>query len=726
MPSQMTALDPAPEVVFADPWRLIATEAGRYARGLSSTVQMYEGQRLDRARMTHLGMPDDVEACVKSFAFSVGVSEDILRQALLDLMGGIEGALRRQEEDARRARDDRARPKTSLDPGASGIAMRSRFRIQPDGVWYHEPPDATGITSPPFWLCAELRIVGATRDVHNDNHGHALEFHDRHGHLQRWAMPLELLEDRREYRRVLRRLGLRMNSSKQGMDLLQLYLDLCDAERKMLAVEKTGWHGQIYLLPDAAIGQRDTDEQIVLQGLDMTNEGYRQRGTLEAWQGTIAALCVGNSRLLLAVSMAFAAPLLTPLEIEGGGVHLRGPSSEGKTTAALVAASVWGEPGRVESWRATCNGLEGVAAFHNDNLLLLDELKEIDPREAGGAAYLLANGAGKRRGRPHGGTRPRLTWKVVFLSTGEISLAQHVEAAGQRVHAGQEVRLIDLSAEAGKSHGLFEALHGYANGQTFADEIKKRVQETHGTAGRAFVAWLVQDMPAALARVRELTQSFLEHVPTTATGQVRRVAGKFALIGAAGELATAGGITGWAEGVALTAAAQCFQDWLRQRGGVGNAEEARALSQVRLFFERFGEARFKPWTLGDGDTCERCHGTGRVEYTYRQGVCFDCGGTGKIAATTEPNRPIYDRAGFRRATEDGRTEFYVLPEVFHKEIAKGFEPQWLAQALLAHGLLYRTSDGKPQYPRRLPGMGVKRVYHFKAEIQGEASDDDSH
>ena len=45
--------------------------------------------------------------------------------------------------------------------------------------------------------------------------------------------------------------------------------------------------------------------------------------------------------------------------------------------------------------------------------------------------------------------------------------------------------------------------------------------------------------------------------------------------------------------------------------------------------------------------------------------------------------------------------------------------------LLKHDLLYRTPEGKPQYPRRLPGMGVKRVYHFKAEILGEASGDDS-
>src|SRR5262249_43919799 len=163
-----------------------------------------------------------------------------------------------------------------------------------------------------------------------------------------------------------------------------------------------------------------------------------------------------------------------------------------------------------------------------------------------------------------------------------------------------------------------------------------------------------------------------QHVPDGASGQVYRVAQRFGLIGAAGELATAAGITDWPKGAALTAAARCFNDWLQQRGGVVNAEEVRALSHVRLFFEQYGESRFKPWTLNDGATCERCHGSGKVEYSYRQGVCFDCHGSGKITSETEPNRPIYQRAGFRRVTDDGRTEFYVLPEVFRHEIAKGF------------------------------------------------------
>jgi len=62
---------------------------------------------------------------------------------------------------------------------------------------------------------------------------------------------------------------------------------------------------------------------------------------------------------------------------EGGGLHLLGRSSTGKTTALRLAASVWGRgetPGFVRAWRATTNGLEGAAAGATDTVLILHEL----------------------------------------------------------------------------------------------------------------------------------------------------------------------------------------------------------------------------------------------------------------------------------------------------------------------------------------------------------------
>jgi putative DNA primase/helicase len=88
------------------------------------------------------------------------------------------------------------------------------------------------------------------------------------------------------------------------------------------------------------------------------------------WKASVSARCVGNSRLVLAVATAFAAPLLRLVGAQGGGWHFVGASSSGKTTAIEIAASVLGFPsasgttrGYVRSWDATKNGLAIMAAM---------------------------------------------------------------------------------------------------------------------------------------------------------------------------------------------------------------------------------------------------------------------------------------------------------------------------------------------------------------------------
>ncbi|RBI70612.1 hypothetical protein DQW77_13790 [Roseovarius sp. TE539] len=64
------------------------------------------------------------------------------------------------------------------------------------------------------------------------------------------------------------------------------------------------------------------------------------RGTLDAWKSEVAARCVGNPLMMLAVSHAFRGPLLAVLGQTGGGFHMRGVSSRGKSTIQYVATSV--------------------------------------------------------------------------------------------------------------------------------------------------------------------------------------------------------------------------------------------------------------------------------------------------------------------------------------------------------------------------------------------------
>ena len=124
----------------------------------------------------------------------------------------------------------------------------------------------------------------------------------------------------------------------------------------------------------------------------------------------------------LGICVSLAGPLLKLAGIDGGGFHLFGKTSSGKSTLLWAAGSVWGGGGKLgfaHSWRSTDNGLEGTAAAHNDGCLPLDEMGEAKGKVVSATAYMLANGKGKNRSGPSGNARRTLEWNTMFLSTGE-------------------------------------------------------------------------------------------------------------------------------------------------------------------------------------------------------------------------------------------------------------------------------------------------------------------
>jgi uncharacterized protein (DUF927 family) len=223
-------------------------------------------------------------------------------------------------------------------------------------------------------------------------------------------------------------------------ELLLTYLQTWPRVR---CVNRLGWHDAVYVVPSGTIGE--DGEQVVFQNVHALEPAFSTSGTVEEWRGSVAALAHGNSRMMFALSVAFAGPLLDPAGADSGGFHLRGVSSAGKTTALKLAASVWGNPAHYcRLWRTTANGLEGLAALHNDGVLILDELGQVDPREAGESAYMLANGRGKARAARNGTARQSATWRLLFLSAGEGSLAAQMAPTGRKPTAGLLARKFGL------------------------------------------------------------------------------------------------------------------------------------------------------------------------------------------------------------------------------------------------------------------------------------------
>ncbi|WP_122679062.1 DUF927 domain-containing protein [Pseudomonas viridiflava] len=605
-----------------------------------------------------------------------------------ELLGSVEEPSKSEEpEPAPKAKTKPTakrpvKPKNDLMPGG--------FRLTPEGVFY---AGDDGEARP---VCSPLEILARTRDDKGHNWGLLVEFDDPDGAKKRWNIPARTMtgDFGKDVLGPLVDMGLRLAGSRSGRNArndLQSYLGGFDSAQRARLVTRLGWHDNAFLLPEQQVGIHSEHLHFYEAGSQLPP--ISEAGTLEQWQEQIGALCVGNHRLAFVVGVAFAGPLLHMLGHESGGFHLYGDSSGGKTTHLQVAASIYGGPRLVRSWRSTDNALESIAAAHSDGLLVLDEIGMCDPRIIGETVYMLGNGTGKARANDRGQAgRQVQEWRLLFLSTGEKTLAQHMAEANKELKAGMEVRMLAVPADASKGLGMFDALNGFDDAAALSDALKARVAKYYGTPLTAFLTALCEPdkRHAWSAILRRTLEGFIaKSLPASASGQAHRAAARFGLAAAAGELATAMGITGWPDGTATIAARVCLNAWMNERGGAGNFEGDAILARLRQVIERFGESRFTRWE--------------------------------SAAAKVDEHGPrTIDRLGFRKTMEHGLGDalhttntYYVLPESWRSEIFRGMNINAVNKELLQRGVIEPGNDGKASTLVRLPGLGTQRCYVVK-------------
>jgi uncharacterized protein (DUF927 family) len=104
----------------------------------------------------------------------------------------------------------------------------------------------------------------------------------------------------------------------------------------------------VFVLPEEGIGAT-RKEHVMLAAAGASP--YEQKGSLDDWKAGIGELVAGHARPALAVSMAFAGPLLLVAGMDGGGVNLFGQSSRARAhVQKLLLAS-----GARETLPASCD-----------------------------------------------------------------------------------------------------------------------------------------------------------------------------------------------------------------------------------------------------------------------------------------------------------------------------------------------------------------------------------
>ncbi|WP_257014198.1 DUF927 domain-containing protein [Serratia fonticola] len=285
-------------------------------------------------------------------------------------------------------------------------------------------------------------------------------------------------------------------------------------------------------------------------------------------------LALNSSRVMLALCGAFSGFVLKLLDMEGGGFHLWGTSSMGKSSSAYVLASVAGEPDSIFIlWNNTEKALEEIAVAHNDGTLILDESKLLDKDPIVAAmimanrVYILTGGKGKVRSALYENNVAE--WSLVVFSTGELSLAQHAEAGKIERLEGENVRMIDVPADAGCDMGVFESLpKGVSSSNELAHIVKDATYRYYGSAKPAFLKRLVADIQVG----REGLKAYLEkginyfldqHKVNRNSGIDVRIAKRFALAYVSGCLAIKYKILPFEKSDVMKGISKCYLDSLK-------------------------------------------------------------------------------------------------------------------------------------------------------------------
>jgi len=571
---------------------------------------------------------------------------------------------------------------------------QGRFKVTDAGLFHFDAKSEA-------WrrVGGRLDVLARSRNLDGRSWGLLVAFDDFDGERKEWNIPSALFatEGGAEVVRGLLDRGYSLSPYRDARNQLREYLGSCDTTKRVRLVERMGWHGGAFLMPDKVLGNPPEPLHYYSDAPPLCK--MAQAGTVEQWRDNVAAYCVGNALLTFAVSAAFAGPMLNLRGSETCGFHFAGDSSLGKSTLLKVAASVYGSPAHYpRTWRATDNALEATAAAHSDCLLVLDEIGQIEPRIVGETVYMLGNGEGKSRATETGGSRGAShRWRLVFLSSGEKTLLDHMAEAGKKPQAGMEIRLMTIPAnphtDGGdqKRLGIYQDAHGFAGGADLSAHLMTEAGKYHGAAIVRYLEALTAKPDAAdvVKHLATTVERFKRgHLDGDASGQAHRAADKFALVAAAGEYATMLGITGWPLGWAMQAAGECFRAWLGFRGGAGNLEDSQALDHVRLMLSKYGESRLTRWAA-DGARVD--------EHTPR----------------------TMERWGFRKTTEHNdsmlgdTTEavFYLLPDGF-KDMTKGLDHKRVARVLYEAGALDTDKERNvTRYTKkvRLPGSGKKPV-----------------
>jgi hypothetical protein len=206
-------------------------------------------------------------------------------------------------------------------------------------------------------------------------------------------------------------------------------------------VSQLGWFKDDFVLTDRIIKRKPDDCQIQYTGA-IPETAYAAKGSLKAWTDTIRQLgtLANGQTVRFLIYAGFSSAIMPQLGLRPFVIHLHGDTSEGKTTALRLVASIYGNPTEGQAmirWNATETFIIRYMETLKNLPLVIDELSSETKRNYDSIVYQMESGLakGKASRTDPNRTEKQRSFRMGVFSSGETLMLNEKSLGGARIRA---------------------------------------------------------------------------------------------------------------------------------------------------------------------------------------------------------------------------------------------------------------------------------------------------
>ncbi|RYG71099.1 DUF927 domain-containing protein [Lentibacillus lipolyticus] len=395
-----------------------------------------------------------------------------------------------------------------------------------DGVYFKKKDKETG-EEKTFKMCEPLFVLETVQNI-DDKDVYAVLCYKLHDKYQTIDIGLGQLVPNE----LIKLMSKGVDVPHEFVKIIATYLR--EQQKKApyrVVFQQVGWH-------------KSEDKQMVFRHHEMisndpTMDAYNDhegggyylepKGDKEKWIQMTKEQVIGHTPLETILAIGFSSAIVGYLshyydDIDNLIFHLAGNSTQGKTTAALYAVSVFGFPsskkkGLMKTWNGTNNAILNLLGGNFGIPLVLDELSMSKAKSLTDSLYVLASGQEKARLTDTIKQRKQGRWSLTIISTGEQSIFERTNQ-----NPGLTIRTFE--------HANVQWTTSAEN----ADAIREVIQNNFGHAGKEFVEYLFSQGLDIIESTWKSWQTRCEEAFQETVFR-SRISKKYALVMAAADLA---------------------------------------------------------------------------------------------------------------------------------------------------------------------------------------------